>query len=514
MSKDCQIPNAIQALSALSGVSETEVAVQVAAIFTAVGGPHAGMITLADEFQPVGFHLLNLGGDSARQRRLIDLLFTPLRFIQEDLLSYSRLAPVEQLNRMSSTHVEGRRSDEHLLTEPTPESVEGAARRDVYHLADLSSQAVSRTSPWQRLDDVDQFQADVGCRTMLPVDGIHGYLPGHPMLSQSYVGRNEGECLRNPVVFLDNPDLEMLRKPPGGFDRDAPLILDESARLWEGADRAAATRKIMERVLCDRTVSFSSATPAKDRLRSSRPRLFSIISKKLGGTLLSNPGMESSLTHVLLGGHSADESASDCEVNPEQVSAGYRNYRETLNSIVRLRRIDALGLWSSGMSDSLALEFHLRQREFVERLNTVDAGIRQFVAAFSNFPTSLLWTLLQLEQAREVTKAHITLAMDLAETAMKCHLSAIRELRRDAASEQVERKAAEMLGKILEVEPCSIRDLMRKYPVQRLDVHEPILKHLIETGKVMRLESNKIRLADEARIELTTGPVEEVVSVA
>ena len=514
MKDSTEKPNAIRALSILSGVPDDEVAVQVAAVLTALGGPHAGLMTLGDEFQPVGFHLLSLGRDSARQRRLTELLLQPLRFLQEDLLTYSRLAPGKQLDWMSSTYVEGRRSDDRLHIEPDPENVEETARRDVYHLAGLSSDAISMTSPWQRLEDVDLFMADVGCRTLLPVDGIHRYLPGHPMLSQSYVGRNEDECLRHPVVFMDNPPIEMFHKPPGGVDRDAPLVLDESGRFWEEASQSAAGSKILARVLCERTLSVPPATAAKDRLHNSRPRLFSIISEKLGGSLLSNPDMGSLLANVLLTGRLADDSAVDSEVNPEWVSAGYRNYRETLNRIVRLRRMDALALWSSGMSDSIALEFHLRQREFVEQLNTVDSDIRQFVAAFSHLPTSLVWTLSQLEQAREVTKAHTTLAMALAEAAMKCHLSAIRELRQDAQSEQVERKAAEMLGKILEVEPCSIRDLMRKYPVQRREVHEPILKHLIKAGKVLLLESNKIRLADEARIELTAAPTGVVVSAA
>ena len=91
---------------------------------------------------------------------------------------------------------------------------------------------------------------------------------------------------------------------------------------------------------------------------------------------------------------------------------------------------------------------------------------------------------------------------------MRSHLMALREFKRNAESERIERKAAEMLWKLLEVEPASFRDLMRKYPVQRRDVHEPVLNHLVESGKVLRLDDNRLRLTDDARAELVAASTE------
>jgi hypothetical protein len=388
------IPTAIEALSILSGVPAEEVTVQVASLLAAIGGPHAGLMTLGDEFQPVGFHLLHLGGDSARQRRLTQLLFQPLRYLQEDLLAYSRLAPGKQLDSMARAYVGGRRSEEHLSVDPGSEGVEGIARSDVYHLADLSSQVSSLTSPWRRQEDVDLFKGTIGCKTLLPVDGIHRHLPGYPMLSQSAVGRHEGRCLHEPVVFLDNPRADTLKKPWEGVDRDSPLILDESGRL---------------------------------------------------------------------------------------------------------------GLWSIGVKDEVAIQLHQGQREFIHQLETVDSATRALAAGFSNLPVTLLWTLAQLEPTKDVSGEMVSTALALSATAMRNHLAVIRELRRDAESVRVERKAAEMLWKLFEVEPCTFRELMRKYPVQRREVHEPVLNHLVESGKVLRLDSNQLRLTDATRAELTTS---------
>jgi hypothetical protein len=501
------IPKSIQALSILSGVAAEEVTVQVASLLAAIGGPHAGLMTLGDEFQPVGFHLLHLGGGSARQRRLTQLLFQPLRFLQEDLLAYSRLAPGKQLDLMARAYVGGRRSDEHLSVDPVSEVVEGIARRDVYHLADLSSGASSLTSPWRRREDVDLFMDPIGRTTLLPVDGIHRHLPGYPMLSQSAVGRQEGRCLQEPVVFLDNPRADALKKPWEGVDRDSPLILDESGRLWEDACQSASGRETLHRILRERAF-VNPAAAGKDRHRSGCSRLFSIVTEELGRQLLSQPEIDGLLASQLLTGTSSEERSTVCDINPEDVSAGYRSYRNTVRDLMRLRRLDALGLWWIGVKDEVAIQLHQGQREFIHQLETVDTASRAFGAGFSNLPVTFLWTLAQLEPTKDVTGEMVSNALALSETAMRNHLAVIRELRRDTETVRVERKAAEMLWKLLEVEPCTFRELMRKYPVQRRDVHEPVLNHLVESGKVLRREDNKLRLTDEARAELGESSTE------
>ncbi len=497
------IPTAIEALSILSGVPAEEVAVQVASLLAAIGGPHAGLMTLGDEFQPVGFHLLHLGGDSARQHRLTQLLFQPLRYLQEDILSYSRLAPGEQLDSMTRAYVGGPRSEDHLSVDPGSEGVEGIARSDVYHLADLSSQVSSLTSPWRRREDVGLFMDTIGRTTLLPVDGIHRHLPGYPMLSQSAVGRQEGRCLQEPVVFLDNPRADALKKPWEGVDRDSPLILDESGRLWEDACRSAPARETLHRILRERAF-VNPAAPGKERHRSGSSRLFSVVTEELGRRLLSEPEMDGLLASMLLAGTSSEEGSTARDVNPEDVSAGYRRYRDTVKELVRLRRLDALGLWWIGVKGEVAMQLHQGQREFIHQLETVDTATRALAAGFSNLPVTLLWTMAQLEPTKDVTGTMVSTALALSEAAMRNHLGVIRELRRDAETVRVERKAAEMLWKLLEVEPCTFRELMRKYPVQRREVHEPVLNHLVESGKVLRLESNQLRLTDATRAELTT----------
>ena len=507
MNTDHQIPKSIKALSILSGVPEEEVAVQIAAVFTSIGGPHAGLMTLGDEFQSIGFNLLHLGGASGQQRRLTDLLFQPLRFLQEDLTEYSRLAPSKQLDGMAKAYVGGRRSDEHLASDPGEEQMEVTTREDVYFLANLSSQASSLSSPWRRVKDIDMFMDKIGCKTLLPVDGIHRYLPGYPMLSQSCVGRNEGRCLYDPIVFLDNPGMEALRKPWKGVDRNSPLILDEAGRLWQEAVESKTARTTLAGILSARAF-VDPSTSSKERYRSGRAQVVSIVAEKLGRQLLCASELESLLTATLLTRTTDTRETRGDDLDSEQIAEGYKHYRLTLGGLTRLRRLDAAGLWWDRMNVQVAVEFHLRQREFVEKLDAVDAAERPFTAKFANLPASLLWTLSQLTTEKEITSDQVSLAMSWADSAMRSHLMALREFKRNAESERIERKAAEMLWKLLEVEPASFRDLMRKYPVQRRDVHEPVLNHLVESGKVLRLDDNRLRLTDDARAELVAASTE------
>ena len=92
---------------------------------------------------------------------------------------------------------------------------------------------------------------------------------------------------------------------------------------------------------------------------------------------------------------------------------------------------------------------------------------------------------------------------------MRAHLGTIRELRHDAEAVRIEQKATEMLWKLSEVEPCTFRELVRKYAVQRRELHEPILNHLVETGKVLRLDDSHLGLAESAREELGTTVVSQ-----
>ncbi|MCG8602261.1 MAG: hypothetical protein MI807_19100 [Verrucomicrobiales bacterium] len=502
MTAEHDVPNSITALSTLSGVPEEEVAIQVACVFTAIAGPHAALNTYADEFQPVGFHLLHLGGDSPRQHRLADLLFQPLRFIQDDLLEFSRLASPEHLDWMSEALFEGVRDSEVLWSDPNEEKQEKIARRDTYHLADLSSQGFSRTDPWRRRQDVGLYIGEYGHEPHLRVDGIHHYSPTRPKLSESYIGRHEERCLREPVLFLDNPGPKVLEHSWDNVDRRSPLILDETGRLWDDSLSSASDRKIVKKALSDRT-SFHPAAHTKDQIRNRCPHFFSIVTQCLGEGVISDPKLENLLARCVLTKASPPRGGKRNAACPERIGSGYFGYRGHLQNLVSYRRQDSQDLWSTLMPDKVALEFLERQRAFTEQLESVDSSHPAFLAAFSRLPASLLWTIMRLGSKKEVTSEQVATALYFAESAVRNHLNVLHELRSKSESERIQRKAAEMLRKLLEAEPCSLRDLLRKYTVQRRDVHEPVLAHLIETGKVLKLESNQYRLTEEARAELT-----------
>lgn len=504
MTAEHQVPKSITALSALSGLPEEDVAIQVAGLFSAIGGPHAAINTVGDEFQPIGFDLLHVGGDSPRQSRLVDLMFQPLRFIQEDLLEFSRLASPEHLKWMSEATTEGLRTGEVILADPGEEKQEEIARRDTYHLADMSCQGFSHTDPWKRRQDVSLYIGEYGHEPHLRVDGIHHNFPDRPKLSETYLGRHEGRCLHEPLVLLDNPGPKSLGQSWDSMDRQSPLILDETGRLWEHAHESAAGRKLVKEVFGVKT-THRPATHPKDLFHRRCPRLFTIVTDRLGSCLLSDPKLENILSSSVITNTSPPGALEAPLSKSENIGSGYHRYRVILQHLVSDRRRDDQRLWSLTMPSEVQWEFHLRQRAFMEKLESIDSEQPAFLAAFSRLPASLLWTVARLEAKEEVTSEQVATALYFAESAVHNHLDAIRSLRLKSESERIQRKAAEMLQKLFRAEPCSLRDLLRKYDVQRRDVHEPVLNHLVETGKVLRLESNQYRLTEEARAELATS---------
>ena len=228
--------------------------------------------------------------------------------------------------------------------------------------------------------------------------------------------------------------------------------------------------------------------------------------------MISDPNLESLLAGSVLTKASPPRGGKGNAVCPERIGSGYFSYRVHLQHLVSYRRQDSQGLWSTLMPDKVAFEFLERQRAFTEQLESVNSSHPAFLAAFSRLPASLLWTITRLESKKEVTSAQVATAMYFAESAVRNHLNALQEFQSRSESERIQRKAAEMLRKLLEAEPCSLRDLLRKYTVQRRDVHEPVLNHLLETGKVLKLESNQYRLTEEARAELTLPATEARIS--
>lgn len=424
------IPSAIRALSILSGVPTEEVTVQVASLLSAVGGPEAGLVILRDEILPIGFHLLHFGGDSARQRRLTQLLFQPLRFLQDVPLAYCGLAHSRLIDWMASPYLDYRCTDEFVDVDP--DRVERIAEKDAYQLADAGGEVSFLTNPSTREQEGCHSNEGIGRSKWPRIEGIRSYPPTYGLLSESFPGPDGSRRPYKRLLFFDNPEIDDLMKSSESFDYDSPrMILDESGRLWDEACRSASDFEPLRRVLGERAF-VNPAARGQGSNWSGCSRLFSVVTGELGRRLLAEPEMEGLVSSLLLSGPPSWEGAIGREVNSEDVSAGYRCYHDTLTGLAKLRRFDVLGLRRIIMNDVAWNEFYWGRHELMERLETFDSATRNFSAPFSNLPASILWSLARLESTRIVRREVVFAALAMAEAAMRNHLGVIRKLRRDA----------------------------------------------------------------------------------
>ena len=94
---------AVAALSDLSGLSREAVALQMTAVLAGLGGAAASVVSAAGEVHRVRLNTIILGADDPRQARLSELLLSPARYLQNDLLNLSRRVPREVLNQLAQT---------------------------------------------------------------------------------------------------------------------------------------------------------------------------------------------------------------------------------------------------------------------------------------------------------------------------------------------------------------------------------------------------------------------------
>ena len=497
----------IAALSELSGVSPHHVVIQSAAVLTGVGGPHAGLLTLGQEFQSAGFHVISRAGESPQQHRLCELLLNPLRFIQEDLLNYSRWVPERKLKELSAEHYEGRPEYRYTARRPSEEENESLLRESVFFLAQETTEASAKISPWARLREIryQQRQHESGGMDRETFSSLCSFVRSFP---ERMIGRDEERKLREPLILLDSPSVETVRQSMGAVDQSSPLIFDGGGALLEGASQPSASqaKKQLEAILVNRS-AVGAGESGKTGYWPGQSQLFSVTSERVIGGLLGTQGFKSHLAHALVVDAPSSELETGMTVDPGEIESGYEAYRSALRGLLRLRRLDAMGLYPD-LDRKGSIAFAEAQREFAQKIDEVDAAMRPHAARFFGLPVSILWTLRNLNSERSFDSL-IPVAMEVSELAMREHLEKLLELQNAGESDAIELKAVEMLNKLVDAEPCSFRDLLRKYAIQRRAVHEPVLKHLVDTGKVQKIDGGQLRLSDAAREELLgTLPVE------
>jgi hypothetical protein len=161
MKENHDLGEAVAALAALSGATKVEAAIQAANFLAALTGPRGGIVCLGEEVQPIGASMISVGGDSPEQARMTELLVSPLRFLQEDLIDYSRRVEPKLRDRLATSLADPHYKDygqrravvESDLAEAEQETCDRAGRKVHADGLYLSSRRSLRRPPAQLWDD-------------------------------------------------------------------------------------------------------------------------------------------------------------------------------------------------------------------------------------------------------------------------------------------------------------------------------------------------------------------------
>lgn len=489
--------DAVAALAGLSGTSEVSAAIQSCNFLAALAGPRGGLVGLGGEVHPIGTSMISLGADSPAQARLTELLISPLRYLQEDLIEYNRRVDPGWLSRMSTMLVD---PNLHGHGERRPVREEERAEAELRHVAgraEKSAQVVSESHPLDRRAafrrERELSDEEHNARAM--------FAAMSPLAKVDYEGMipfNEARCLREPLVLLESPDAKVLLHGMGQVDRQSPLVIDADGRLLGGifGKPRHKAAEVIEGFLtgrCTRAVGGGGVSPG-------RGVLLSVIDRDRLAGWLAGSGTNGHLCRALLAEPGQTAGAIEGPYDLGSIERGYAHYRQTVRSVLRLRRLDAPGV-APILEPPVALEFFRRQREFQNRIDEVESYLKSFAASFIYLPATALWSLQHLSAASD-DRELVPRAFHLAEEAMRMHLGLMKQGLEAGQLQSMEEDGLNMLRKLAQSEPCRIRDLLRRYDIQRKSLHEPVLEHLIETNRVRRVQKGLLQLTEQGRHEL------------
>ena len=441
--------------------------------------------------------MISVGAESPAQVRLTELLVSPLRYLQDDLIEYSRRVDPGWLSRMSTTLAD---PNSHGYGERRPVREEERAEAELRHVAGRagkSAQVVSESHPVDRLAAFRREQElsdeDRNNRAM--------FAAMSPLAKVDYEGMipfNEARCLREPLVLLESPDAKVLLHGMGQVDRQSPLVIDADGRLLAGifGEPRHKAAEVIEGFLSGR----STRAVGGGGVSPGRGVLLSVIDRDRLAGWLAGSGTNDHLRRALLVelGHPAGIDGAACDL--ESIEKGYKQYREAVRSVLRLRRLDAPGV-APILGPAVAMEFFRRQREFQDRIDEVESHLKPYAASFVHLPATALWSLQHLSAASAYGEL-VPRAFHLAEEAMRVHLGLVKQGLEAGRLQSMEEDGLNMLRKLAQSEPCRFRDLLRRYDIQRKSLHEPVLEHLIETNRVRRIQKGLLQLTEQGRREL------------
>ena len=440
----------IGALAMASGTDFIDAALGIATVLGGIAGPMAAIDGPAGDLIHPGLNLVVAGRDNAPWRRLEELLFGPVDACQRMMRDLSHAATQERLD--------------HLQFSSLRDSTNAVAERSKAGLFRVPNAPAT-------------------------------YVDEHRHLA----------VLRTPSFFLRAPDGQTLGKAvPEILDANAFLVYED---LFSGLGKGTAKDKCPLGPRLAVAVGGHDEFTARDKqigpgsLDAFRAHLLVTTTRdEIGEALTSgNDDAQTILRHSVLLDPST---AAVMDANRQDVRWGYQAYYKAVKYVLDARRTGD-GAQTEPKPEALD-SLHAFTVELQLWCQGLPARLHPFFSKTLSLPYRLHWAFVATLAPREGDEWVLPFTL----AATRQILARQRRLLDDilTAAETVEHRRARvtMLWKLAD-KPLSMRDLVRRFRVQRVEVHEPMVNELTGENLVTRHPDGLLELTAQGRTYLAAA---------
>ena len=443
----------IGALATASGTDFIDTALGLATVLGGIAGPMAAIDGLAGDLIHPGLNLVVAGRDHASWRRLEELLFGPVDACQKMMRDLSHAATRERLDYLQfspigdHTHAVAERSKAGLFGVPNAPAQYVDTHR---HLAVLHTPSFLLHAP----------DGKTLAEAVPEIMDAHAFLVYEDLFTQisGSVGTAKdkyplGPRLAAAVVGRDEFSLRDKRIGPGSLDAFRAHLL---------------------------------VTTTRDEISEALTSDSEVVQRLLRHSLLLEPST----------------TAPTMPMEPQNIKWGYSAFYRTVKEVLDARR-DGQG-FQLGLKPEILNALHAFTGKLQDWCQDLPARLQPFFSGALSLPYRLHWAFVATLARNESDEWVLPFTMAATRQILERQRRLLDDILTDA--ETVERRQARvaMLWKLAD-KPLSMRDLLRRYRVQKVEVHEPVVSELIGENLVTRHPDGLLELTTQGRSYLAAA---------
>ena len=442
----------ISALAMASGTDFVDAALGVANVLGGIAGPVAGIDGPAGDLIHPGLNVVVAGRDHAPWRRLEDLLLAPVDACQKMMRDLSHAASADRLN--------------HLQFSPTTDNTQAVVDR---------SKAGLFRQPGTQVGYVDE--------------------------------RRHLAVLRTPSFMLRAPDSETFAEAlPEVMDGHAFLVYEDLFTQLLSKE-TAKDKHPLGRQLAAAVVGHDEFGPRDKRigpgsLDAIQAHLLVTTTRDQIGEALAaaNDPVQCLMRHSVMLEPSTSRPNVTMEI--QNLKWGYNAFYRTIKEVLDARR-SGEGFQLSCKPEVLAA-LHALTRELQDWCGALPAHLQPYFAGTLSLPYRLHWAFIATLAPREGDEWVLPFTMAATRKILERQRVFLDEILATAETEERRRTRVAMLWKLAD-KPLAMRELVRRFSVQKREVHEPVVSELVGDGLIVRHVDGRLELTPEGRREMAAA---------